>query len=98
MLLLITAALNLASNEGAASVCIFAAMVLVTIGKLPKPVPSDCCAYVSDGKRCAAIASAAIVARRGYLVGNRGSLFANHGLSSILADLLGVSAAVWSPK
>jgi hypothetical protein len=72
MLLLIAAALNLASNEGAASVCVFVAGALVTRGEVPELVSSDCWACASDGKRCAAaIASAAVVAKRWHLVGNR---------------------------
>ena len=40
-MLLISAAVNLASNEGAASVCVFATGALVTMGE-PELVSSDC--------------------------------------------------------
>jgi hypothetical protein len=45
---------------------------LVTVAGVSKPALSDCWARASDGKRyAAAIASAAVVAKRWHLVGNR---------------------------
>jgi hypothetical protein len=72
MLLLITAVVNFASNEGAASVCVFTAGVLVTMGGVSEPELSDCWACATDGKKLTAdVTSAALVAQRWHLVGNR---------------------------
>jgi hypothetical protein len=70
MLLLITAAVNFASNEAASSVCVLTAGALVTIGGVSEPELSDCWACATDGKT-AAVTSAAVVAQRWHLVGNR---------------------------
>jgi hypothetical protein len=63
MLLLISAAVNLASNEGGAAVY-GAVGALVTTGTAAELTPSHCWLAAVDGKSCAAaaVASAAIVA------------------------------------
>jgi hypothetical protein len=62
MLLLVSAAVNLASNDGEASVCVVSAGALVTIGKAPELAPSHCWLAAEHGTSdTAAVASAAIV-------------------------------------
>jgi hypothetical protein len=72
MLLLVSAAPNLASNVDASSLDVFAAGALLTIGRVLELPPSPCCACAhGDNRLAAAMTSTAVVDECEHCVGNR---------------------------